>query len=136
MYRKHRMTMELSLTAPATTQTSFVEPENDGDNEMDLSTDLAKCHSARLLLKMKQAYKMPEMAVDSIISDITSLLQNRTDELRLLLCDEIPTYEERINELFNKPQLPFCGLENKYLRHRYFVDALRLQVSGTIICFS
>uniref|UniRef100_A0A1X7T5J7 Uncharacterized protein n=1 Tax=Amphimedon queenslandica TaxID=400682 RepID=A0A1X7T5J7_AMPQE len=70
---------------------------------------------------------MSEIAVDSIISDISLLLQNRTDELRLQLCDKIPTHEEKINEVFNSPQLPFCGLETKYLRHRYFVNTLKLQ---------
>uniref|UniRef100_A0A1X7VAW7 Uncharacterized protein n=1 Tax=Amphimedon queenslandica TaxID=400682 RepID=A0A1X7VAW7_AMPQE len=71
---------------------------------------------------------MSEIAVDSIISDISLLLQNRTDELRLQLCDKIPTHEKKINEVFNSPPLPFCGLETKYLRHRYFVKTLKLQV--------
>lgn len=136
MYRKHRTTLELSLTAQAqsetidTMQTSILECENsDDDALMDVSIDFKKRHSALLLLKMKQTYKMSEIAVDSIISDISLLLQNRTDELRLQLCDKVPTHEEKINEVFNSPQLPFCGLETKYLRHRYFVNTLKLQVS-------
>ena len=143
MYRKHRT--ELSrFQQPEDSSIShgndFISSEdadcglNNFNEESEVEPDTSttsKLHAALMILKMKQKFKLSEVALDGLLEDFTASLQIKMEEVKMLVNKDISceVFKEVLSKATMSPsiQSPFRGLETKYLRHRYFCDSLHLQ---------
>ena len=87
-----------------------------------------KRYTALTLLKMKQEYKISETAVSGLMETFTSLLHYKLNEIENLLSSTCAIEFRNITNTALCITSPFCGLETKYLRHKYYQSVLGLQV--------
>lgn len=93
-----------------------------------------KKSAAMLLLKMKQQYKLSELSVDNIISDISSLWYSHLEDFKANILQypelNLAPCKDQLDKLISEVSSQFSGLQTKFLRHEYFTKFLNLLVSN------
>ena len=88
------------------------------------------------LLKIRELHKVSQKALDGLVTDITSLFQQKLFTLQKDLQEYLSASGLSMSEidgleaLFNKPELsnPFKGLQSKFLQEKSFREDLGVLV--------
>ena len=98
-----------------------------GNNQMKIS--------ALFLMKLENEFKVASTALDCIIEDVTTLLDNKIDSLRNKLFAKLSQrnimFDSEINSVFESAvaRNPFEGLRSEYFRDKYYQEELQFLVS-------
>ena len=114
------------------------------DHDVETPTDHEKpklYNKALFLLKLKEEQRLPQVVINSLIGDVSTLLE---EEILSLKKDVIQCMQEgyasteltsRVNEQFTKQiaTTPFEGLHTSYLQKKYYIDHFHLVVRVIIL---
>ena len=147
VYRHHRLECGLSCpeeetelelhSAALDAHTEDMEECDHEEHHNSTSTLLPpQLPQALMLLKLKQKYKLSQMALNAVTDEFTDLLQSKIsqikDELHHILTS-LPVPKEQLKNLtsvFQQPDIanPFSGLHNRHQQEYYFTNYLGYQV--------
>lgn len=99
-------------------------------------------NKAMFLLKLKQERRLSQMAIDGLISDITTLLEEELSSLKkeVIQCLEgghvsaelINNINKTLSKRISTP--PFEGLQSAYLQKKYYLENFNLVVCVQSLC--
>ena len=93
--------------------------------------------NARFLLETKEMHKLSQKAVDTIVRNTTSIVQNSLELVKcrllsLLENDDMPDVCELLENVFMEENVvtnPFLGMESKWQQDNFFRDVMGVVVS-------
>ena len=100
-----------------------------------MNKDKIKYSSALFLLKLKEHYRLSQVAIDDIVEGFHRIMADILDYLQVSMVVKLAEFRvdedkaieiESILKLFAKP---FDGLETLYQQEKYYVDKLHYLVS-------
>lgn len=132
LYKRHREILQVSESAAQ----ELVGSEDGTDLTVmeaeEMSPQHEKKEMALFVLKALAISKISNSALDTILSDISFLLETRVqslhDDVSAVMGIEL---DAELAAIFQRPQLykPFDGLQTDYLRKTYFTNEMGLLVS-------
>ena len=118
--------------------TSYNNEDDDLDNSSEIDPQIAlKSYVARFLLQLKEKQKLTQVAVQSVIEGVTSLVQFHLNALNTKIrdgtdgLDDPIRIKEVLHEIIQRSEFrnPFEGLETQYHQLNYFRKHLNFNVS-------
>ena len=94
--------------------------------------------AALFLLKMKEERRLTQVAVDDIISGVTSMLDQSVCHVKAGVRAKLSeigvdvTNLPGLEEVFSELQQPFSGLETAFKQEKYYKESLSLLVGQLI----
>lgn len=103
---------------------------------LGLDSQKQKQDSALFVMRMREIHKLPQVAIDDIITNCQSIFENTSKYLhaavRLKLAEGVND-PLGVDEVFGRMTNPFAGLETKHLQDKFITDKFQVLVSKTLI---
>ena len=108
---------------------------DEGDHSLLDSSDAARHSAALFILKTTEKHNLPLSAVETLTSNISSLVGNAVHQVGELVSAALSLTGADttvVSQICSEEAIinPFLGLESTYMQTKFFRETLRLLVSG------
>lgn len=146
LYRHHRETLD---APPRSNSSELLDPDidieiqyssdnnsEDSDKEENTTSILSKKEAGLFLLKAKELYKISELSMESLVSDISTIVESTMkhleDRVQDVMAGKGISMTADLQQIFKYPEVPggvFTGLHTTSLRNTFIKGTLNLVVS-------